>query len=154
MIVHVVAVGRVRDPGLRAACEAYATRAGRYLHLQIREVPDGGRRPAAERRRVEARALRRALPAASRTVAFTRGGDRLNSRAFADRVERWEIGARDVALVIGGAEGLDDDFLAGADERIRLSSMTLPHEMARVILLEQLYRAGTIRRGEPYHRGA
>lgn len=155
MIFHLVAVGRIRDPGLRAACEDYATRIRRYVKFQIHEIPDGrGPRDRDALVRRESATILEAVPPASRVVLLTRcGASPEGSRDFAGRLARWEEGARDVALVIGGAYGVGPAVMERADEQLSLSPLTLAHEHARLILLEQLYRAGTIRRGEPYHKG-
>ena len=155
MAVHVVAVGRVRDPGLRAACDDWARRAGRYVPLHIHEVAEAGRKgpTPATSRRLEGERLRGKLPAPATLVACTRDGRSLDSPAFAKRLERWLAAGRPVAFLIGGAFGLDPDLVARAETRLALSAFTLPHELARAVLLEQLYRAGTILRGEPYHKG-
>lgn len=155
MVLHVVAVGRVRHPGLRAACDDYATRIRRYLKLAIREVAEAGRRAPGARaaRRHEGERLADAVPADARLVGLTRNGEDFTSRDFARRVARWRDGGRDVAFLIGGAFGLDEELLARCDLRLRIAPFTLPHELARLVLLEQLYRAGTILRGEPYHKG-
>lgn len=155
MVIHLVAVGRVRDASLAAACDGYATRAGRYVKLAIHEVREAGRRADTPEltRRLEGERLRAAVPDGARLVALTREGSALSSRAFAKRVARWRESARDVAVLLGGADGLDPALLE-ASERVSLSPLTLPHELARLVFLEQLYRAGTILRGEPYHKGA
>lgn len=153
MQLHVIAVGRVRDAAMRAACEEYLKRARRYLKVEVHEVTAGkGRRPA-DVRKAEADRLMAVMPERSRGVALTRAGLRLDSPAFAERVADWRRDARDVALVLGGAAGLDDRVLARCEARLSLSAMTLPHELARVVLLEQIYRACTILNGEPYHKG-
>ncbi|MDH3495425.1 MAG: 23S rRNA (pseudouridine(1915)-N(3))-methyltransferase RlmH [Gemmatimonadota bacterium] len=155
MVVHVVAVGRVRDAALRAACEDYLRRARRGLKIRVAEVPDAGRRaptPAAARR-LEAMRLDAAVPPGAYTVALTRTGRPLSSDAFARLLGQWREGARDVAVLLGGAFGLDDRLLAAADLQLSLSPLTLPHDLARLLVLEQIYRAGTILRGEPYHKG-
>ncbi len=103
--------------------------------------------------RLESDALFTAVPRGSRIVALARGGEVQTSEHFAQEVERWRLEARDVAFLVGGAYGLDQRLLERADQRISLSRMTLPHELARLVLLEQLYRALTILRGEPYHKG-
>ena len=105
-------------------------------------------------RREEARRLRARIPDQSLVVAVTRTGSAWSSRALADRVAQWQEGARPVVVLLGGATGLDPDLLAEADVRWSLGPLTLPHELARVVVVEQLYRAGTILRGEPYHKGA
>jgi 23S rRNA (pseudouridine1915-N3)-methyltransferase len=156
MVLYLLAVGRVRHAALREACDDYLTRARRYLRIELREVPDsarGGReRPQALER--EAAALLKALPPGVEGVALSRGGRDEDSTMFAARVADWQQRGRDVALIIGGAYGLDQSVLRRCRLTVRLSSYTLPHELARLVLLEQLYRAGTIIRGEPYHKGA
>jgi 23S rRNA (pseudouridine1915-N3)-methyltransferase len=155
MVVHIVAVGRVRNAGLAAACEDYLRRAGRGLRITVREVREAGRRaptPAAARR-LEGERLRAALPGGARAVALTRTGRQMGSAELAGLVRRWQEDARDVALLIGGADGLSDDLLARSELRLSLSRLTLPHELARLVVCEQLYRAVTILRGDPYHRG-
>jgi 23S rRNA (pseudouridine1915-N3)-methyltransferase len=92
-------------------------------------------------------------PPGSRLVALARQGTAWNSEDLARQVERWLREARPVALAIGGSHGLPPGLLASA-ERWSLGPLTLPHELARVVVLEQLYRACTILRGEPYHKGA
>ena len=79
-------------------------------------------------------------------------GTALRTQALAARLKDWQLGGDDVALVIGGPDGLDPEFRAAAHERIRLSDLTLPHAMARVLLIEQLYRAWSINANHPYHR--
>jgi 23S rRNA (pseudouridine1915-N3)-methyltransferase len=156
MVVHVVAVGRVRDAAVAAACDDYLRRARRGLGIAVHEVREAGRRagtPAATRQ-VEGERLQGALPAGARLVALTRTGRALSSTEFAAVVRRWREDARDVAMLIGGAHGLPDDLLAACETRLSLSALTLPHELARLVLCEQLYRAMTILRGEPYHKGA
>jgi 23S rRNA (pseudouridine1915-N3)-methyltransferase len=155
MRFHVIAVGRVRAPGLRASCDEYLTRVRRTMTVTVREVPEAGRAaetPALARRREETR-LRKALPDGATVVALARSGRAVSSAQFARQVERWRVAARDVAFVIGGAYGLAQPLIKDATMALSLSSMTLPHELARVVLLEQLYRAGTMLRGEPYHKG-
>jgi 23S rRNA (pseudouridine1915-N3)-methyltransferase len=141
MRYRLVAVGRVRDAALRAACEGYLRRLRRYARVGVLEVKDDARLVAA-------------IPAGARVIALSRQGDACTSRELARWTADWDMAGRDVALTIGGAEGLPPGMLARADRVWSLSSLTLPHELARVVVLEQLYRAFSIRRGEPYHRGA
>jgi 23S rRNA (pseudouridine1915-N3)-methyltransferase len=140
MRYRVVAVGRVRDAALRAACDEYLDRLRRYTRVEEREVQG------------EARLLE-AVGEDSRLVALSRAGDAWTSGELAAWTARWEMDGRDVAFAIGGADGLPAPVLAQAERIWSLSPLTFPHELARVILYEQLYRAYTIRRGEPYHRG-
>ena len=109
-------------------------------------------KPVAAIMQAEAARMEAALPKGTRRVILDERGSRLTSVQFAERTEAWERDGRDVALVIGGADGIDPAFKQTADEAIRLSDMTLPHAMARVMLLEQLYRAWSLRHNHPYHR--
>ena len=154
MTFHIVAVGRVRNRDLAALCDDYAKRIGHYAKLEIHEISDRNRRVKnpIEAMGEEAKALLRAVPDA-RLVALAREGGRGGSRAFADRLEGWQRDGRDVAFLIGGAFGLDASVRQACEEAVSLSDMTFPHELARVMLLEQIYRGQTILRGEPYHKG-
>jgi 23S rRNA (pseudouridine1915-N3)-methyltransferase len=140
MRYRIVAVGRVKDAGVRSACDEYLKRLRHYAKVEEAEVKD------------EARILG-SIPEGSRLVALSRAGEAWTSRTLAERTEQWEREGRDVGFAIGGAEALPADVLRRADSTWSLSALTLPHELARLIVLEQLYRAHTIRRGEPYHRG-
>lgn len=155
MRVRLLAVGRIRDPALRSACDQYADRICRYVRFATAEVRDAGRSDADAdvARRTEAAALLRSIDATDVVVALTRMGDAETSEGLARWLQEWQLDARDATFVIGGAHGLADDLIARADRRLSLSTLTLPHELARLVLLEQLYRAGTILRGEPYHKG-
>ncbi len=155
MVVHILAVGKVKDRALREACSGFAQRVRRHQKLRIVEVRGAGltEHDTTRARHVEARSLLGAVPERARLFALTRLGAAETSEAFARRLQEWRETARDVALIIGGAFGLDDAVLDRCETRIGLSPMTLPHEMARLLLLEQLYRADTILRGEPYHKG-
>jgi 23S rRNA (pseudouridine1915-N3)-methyltransferase len=140
MRYHVVAVGRVRDAAFRAACDEYLARLRRYARIEEREVRAEGR-------------LLGAVPAGARLVALSRRGEQWSSAELAAWTARWEREGRDVTFAIGGAEALPAAVLQAAERVWSLSRLTLPHELARVVVYEQLYRAYTIRRGEPYHRG-
>lgn len=152
----VVAVGKVRGE-LAAAVRDFETRAARYWKLEITEVGAGGSGRGARPSAVmdaEAERILAKIPAELELVALTRGGTGMGSRELAGYLE--ELGVRSsagVAFVIGGAFGLGSSVVARAHRQLSLSDMTLPHEMARLLLAEQLYRAGTIVRGEPYHKG-
>ena len=139
--VTVVAVGRAKTPGLAPAIEEYENRLRHYVRFESIEV------------RTPARMLGR-VPEDSRLIALTREGKRWSTRDLAAQLEDVQTyGGMGLAFVIGGADGLGPDILERAHSRLSLSNMTLPHELARLVLTEQLYRAGTLLRGEPYHRG-
>ncbi|HUL50114.1 MAG TPA: 23S rRNA (pseudouridine(1915)-N(3))-methyltransferase RlmH [Gemmatimonadales bacterium] len=139
MQYHVVAVGRLKQAALRAACDDYLSRLRHYARVEEREIKD------------EARILR-AVPEDSRLVALSREGEPWTSVDLSQWTARWELESRDIAFAIGGAEGLPRAVLERAERIFSLSRLTFPHELARLLLYEQLYRAYTIRRGEPYHR--
>jgi 23S rRNA (pseudouridine1915-N3)-methyltransferase len=155
MAVYVIAVGRIKSTFLREACETYQERTGRYTKLHVREVRDAGRsdRNAAQARDIEGDAVLKALPSGVHLVALTRAGRMASSNALAESLATWQQTRGAVAFVIGGAHGLHERVLDRADSLLSLSEFTLPHELARLVLLEQLYRAHTILRGEPYHKG-
>jgi len=141
MRYRVVAVGRMKDAALRAACDEYLDRLRHYAKVEEREVKD------------EARILG-AIPEGSRLVALSRQGEECTSAELAEWTARWELDGRDITLAIGGADALPSEVLRRGERLWSLSRLTLPHELARLVLYEQLYRAYTIRRGEPYHRGS
>jgi 23S rRNA (pseudouridine1915-N3)-methyltransferase len=151
--VRVVAVGRDRSGLYAPAVEEYAKRLGRYVKFEIVEVPEARRHAGTPRaREEEGEALLARIRPGERVVALDERGEEQGSPAFAERVGRWLSGGRDVALVVGGADGLSPAVLERAEERLALSRLTLAHRLARLVLVEQLYRALTILRGEPYHR--
>ena len=156
MVLYLVAVGRVRDAAFSAACDEYITRIRRTQRLELKEVREAGRRArdASTVLRLEGDALLEAIPEGSRPFALTRGGRGYTSEQFARQLSAWQHDARDVALIIGGAHGLDQRVLDRAEGTLSLSRLTMPHELSRVVLTEQLYRALTILRGEPYHKGS
>ena len=155
MKMHVLCVGR---PGglLADAIGEYESRARRYWPLDVIEVKEerAGKGVKAEAiRAAESARLLERVPKGARVVALTRTGDSISSERLAKDLATLAVqGAAGVAWLIGGAYGLSDEVLKTADARQRLSTLTLTHEMARLVLAEQLYRAGTIVRGEPYHK--
>jgi 23S rRNA (pseudouridine1915-N3)-methyltransferase len=150
----VVAVGKPRDRHLAAAIQEYEARAARYWPLSVVEVREASARgmSAAETRRREGERQVERLPEGALVLACDERGDRLTSKEFATLLTGARDAARDVAFVIGGAYGLDDVVRRAASRTVQLAPWTLPHELARLVLAEQLYRAGTIARGEPYHK--
>ena len=154
MELTLLAVGKLR-PSYREVCDDYLRRLGRSLTVREVEVREASRAPtvAAQRAEEAARLLVR-RPTGSRLVALARLGTAWSSEELAVRLQRWTREARPVTLVIGGSRGLGPDLLAAATDHWSLGPLTLPHELARVVVAEQLYRASTILRGEPYHKGA
>ncbi|MGQ0708573.1 MAG: 23S rRNA (pseudouridine(1915)-N(3))-methyltransferase RlmH [Rhodoferax sp.] len=154
MRLLIVAVGQRVPDWAQTAWDDYAKRFPFELKVELKAVktePRGSKSLetlyAAERARIEA-----AIPKGTRVVALDERGTSLNTVQLATRLKDWQMGASDVALVIGGPDGLDPAFRQAAHERIRLSDLTLPHAMVRVLLIEQLYRAWSINANHPYHR--
>jgi 23S rRNA (pseudouridine1915-N3)-methyltransferase len=155
MRLTVLAVGKLKERFWREAADEYAKRLRPYAELRLAEVPDRDPTKGGEARAVaeEGADLLRAVPETAHVVALEIGGTQMTSEEFARHLERLSVdGKGSVAFVIGGSHGLDAAVLARADERMSLGPMTLPHNMARIVLLEQLYRSFKIRRGEPYHK--
>ena len=153
MRVIIAVVGKPKNDGLATAIREYEQRARRYWPLRVVEVKDepvrgGNAGPARQR---EGERLAAAIGGAH-VIACEVGGRRMSSPEFATWVQGLREAAADVAFVIGGAYGLSDELARRATSRISFSSWTLPHELARLVLAEQLYRARTIVRGEPYHK--
>ena len=153
MKLIVAAVGKPRHAALAAAIGEYETRAARYWPLDVREVRDGSGRGTDEAtvRETEGQRLTDKIGAATLIVCDERGAS-MTSQKFARFLQDAREKARDVAFVIGGAHGLADWLRERAQTQLSLAPWTLPHELARLVLAEQLYRAGTIVRGEPYHK--
>ena len=154
MKLLIVAVGQRVPDWAQTAWDDYAKRFPSELKVELKAVktePRGSKTLstlyAAERQRIEA-----AIPRGTRIVALDERGTSLSTQALATRLTEWQLGGGDVALVIGGPDGLEPEFRQAAHERIRLSDLTLPHAMARVLLIEQLYRAWSINANHPYHR--
>ena len=155
MKLLVIAVGQ-RMPGwAQTAWADYAKRFPPELRLELKAIKteprSGGRTTeqimTAERQRIEA-----AIPSGTHVVALDERGSALTTAALAAKLSQWQGQGGDVALLIGGPDGLHPALRQAAHERIRLSDLTLPHAMVRVLLVEQLYRAWSINAGHPYHR--
>ena len=157
MKVTAIVVGRAGAP-LRDAILEYETRAGRYWKFNVIEVASGGRGKAKTHpdRAIEAEQalLLARLPERAQIVALTRTGRGMSSTDLAGYLHDHALHSTpEVCFVIGGAFGLGAGILERAQEHWSLSESTLPHELARLVLAEQLYRAGTIIKNEPYHKG-
>jgi 23S rRNA (pseudouridine1915-N3)-methyltransferase len=153
MKLIVAAVGKPRDAALAAAIEHYEKRAAKYWPLEVREVREESARGAqvsAVQQKEAERLVSRVRGAT--VVACDERGVTMSSRKFATFLQEARERAGDLAFVIGGAYGLADSVRERATTRLALAPWTLPHELARLVLAEQLYRAGTIVRGEPYHK--
>jgi 23S rRNA (pseudouridine1915-N3)-methyltransferase len=149
-----LAVGQRQPAWAETAYADFAKRFPPELRLEMKAVkaePRNGKTPdqlmAAEGQRLEA-----ALPKGARRVVLDERGERLSTPQLAQRIQAWMRDGRDVALLVGGPDGLASALKAGADETLRLSDLTLPHAFVRVLLAEALYRAWTVTVNHPYHR--
>jgi len=154
MKLLIVAVGQRVPDWAQTAYDDYAKRFPPELKVELRAVktePRGSRTTetlmAAERERIQA-----VLPRGCRVVVLDERGTALTTQSLARQLTQWQLGGDDVALIIGGPDGLEPAFRDAAHQRIRLSDLTLPHAMVRVLLIEQLYRAWSINANHPYHR--
>ena len=154
MQILIAAVGRPRDAALAAAIREYEQRAARYWPLHVREVRGvGGRQGGDAVRAQEAEQLLGAIPDGARLVLCDELGEALSSTNFAALVQaERERAAGDLVFMVGGAFGVGETIRSRAWRTLALAPWTLPHELARLVLAEQLYRAGTIIRGEQYHK--
>jgi 23S rRNA (pseudouridine1915-N3)-methyltransferase len=153
MRFRLLAVGRV-NRSLGPACDDYMGRIKRYFRFEMLEVAESrSTKDPVEMRRKEGAAILKALDPAERLILVTRTGAPLTSRGLAGRIGRWQEDARDMVFAIGGSEGFDQTVVERSEYSMSLSPFTLPHDLARLVILEQIYRACTILRGEPYHRG-
>ena len=154
MRLTIVAVGQKVPDWAQTAYDDYAKRFPPELKVELKAVKTEPRASktldtllAAERVRIEG-----AIGKNCRVVALDERGTAVTTVALAERLKAWQLSGDDVVIVIGGPDGLDAGFKQSAHERLRLSDLTLPHAMVRVVLIEQLYRAWSITINHPYHR--
>ena len=158
MTAAIVCVGRLKEKGYAAAAEEYLKRLSRYGKTEIIELPDlpePANASFADRALVlgrEGQSILGRIKPADHVIALCIDGPQLTSEAFAARVSQLEMRGKRIVFLIGGSLGLSPDVIQRADEKLSLSKMTFPHQLARVLLLEQLYRACKINAGEKYHK--
>ena len=155
MRIRLLAVGARQPRWVADGFAEYAKRLPRQCALELVEIPaerrGAGVTPTVAIAREGDRMLR-ALPAKARTIALDERGEQLDTLGLAAQLERWMRGGGDVALLVGGPDGLAEECLARAELRWSLSRLTLPHGLVRVLVAEQIYRAWSITAGHPYHR--
>lgn len=154
MKLLVVAIGQRQPDWADAAWADFVKRFPPEMRLELKALkaePRAGK-GAAQCMAAEAQRIEAAIPRGARRVLLDERGSRLTSAQLAERLAFWRGDGRDVALLIGGPDGIDPALKAGADEGLRLSDLTLPHALARVLLAEALYRAWSLHQGHPYHR--
>lgn len=154
MLFHVAVVGKPRDVNLAGAIGEYEARAARYWPLHISEVREEPARSSSADlvREREAERLLAVIPPGAHIVACELTGKAMTSEQFSAWLQQLRERARDVAIVIGGAFGLGKPVRDRASSTLALAPWTLPHELARLVLAEQMYRAGSMLKGEPYHK--
>jgi 23S rRNA (pseudouridine1915-N3)-methyltransferase len=154
MRLTIVAVGQKVPDWAQTAYDDYAKRFPPEIKVELKAVKTEPRASKtldtlllAEKSRIEA-----AIPRGTHIVALDERGTNVTTLALAERLKAWQLSGDDVAIVIGGPDGLEAGFKKSAHERLRLSDLTLPHAFARVLLIEQLYRAWSVTINHPYHR--
>jgi 23S rRNA (pseudouridine1915-N3)-methyltransferase len=151
----VIAIGQRQPAWADAAWDDFAKRFPSEMRLELKALkaePRTASKPVAALKAAEAQRIAAALPKGARRVVLDEHGQRVTTAQLAQRLAFWKGDGRDVAFVIGGPDGLDDALVASADETLRLSDLTLPHALVRVLLAEALYRAWSLGAGHPYHR--
>ncbi|GAA0621537.1 23S rRNA (pseudouridine(1915)-N(3))-methyltransferase RlmH [Halomonas beimenensis] len=155
MRVRLLAVGTRMPDWVTRGVEEYRKRLPRDFPLEVEEIAPGARGKNADTRRAvsqEAERIRARLRGDEHLVALEVGGKAWSTEQLARQAEDWRLEGRDVALLVGGPDGLDPSLSASADQHWSLSPLTLPHPLVRILLAEQLYRAWTLMVGHPYHR--
>lgn len=154
MKLVLVAVGQRLPAWANEVFDDYAKRLPPELRLELKAVKAEPRdsRTAVQLMAAEGKRIEATLPRGARRVAFDERGSRVTTRQLADRLVAWQHDGRDVALMVGGPDGLDAALKASCDESLRLSDLTLPHALVRVLVAEALYRAWSVTANHPYHR--
>lgn len=155
MKLAILAVGHRLPDWVAEGCQEYLKRMPREMPVAVHEIkpePRSGGKTREQLMAAEKQRLQAALPHNARIIALDERGDNLTTLQLAQRLEQWMQDGRDVAFLIGGADGLDPTLKVQADGLLRLSSLTLPHAFARLMLCEQIYRAWSVIHNHPYHR--
>ena len=155
MRIRVIAIGQRLASWVEAGCAEYVTRMPREWNFDLvtlKSAPRVEGKPIADAMRAEARAIEASIPQGFWRIALDERGKQVTTAELAGLLRAWRQDARDVALIIGGADGLDPSVKESANQTLALSALTLPHGLARLLLLEQLYRAASLLQGHPYHR--
>lgn len=155
MRIHLLAVGTRMPSWVVEGYREYTKRLPRECSLHLVEIPPAKRHKSmtvVQARQQEGQALLAALPKDCKVVALDVRGKPWSTETLAAQLDDWLVSGRDVALLVGGPDGLSDACLERADQRWSLSALTYPHALVRIVLAEQLYRAWTISTGHPYHR--
>lgn len=155
MRVQLTAVGQKMPRWVADGYGEYAGRMPREMRLELREIQPGDRGRGGDAARapaIEGQRLLQAVPKGARVIALDGGGRAVSTEMLATEMQGWLQGGQDIALLVGGPDGLDPACLVTAQQTWSLSPLTLPHMLVRVLVAEQLYRAWSILQGHPYHR--
>lgn len=158
MAILIIGVGKLKEAWQRDACAEYMKRLKRFGPIEIKEIPD---QPEPDKpseglnlrvKDAEGKEILAQIKPTDRVVALAINGKNYDSEGFAEKIAQWTGDGRRLVLVIGGSLGLSDDVMKRADEKLSFSKMTFPHQLMRVILLEQIYRGFKINANERYHK--
>lgn len=155
MKITIIAVGQRMPDWVSTAWLDYSQRLPADYALELKEIKPEARtsgKTVAQMMSAEAKRIDAAIPAQSQVIILDEKGRNLTTMQLADQLQTWRDSSQDIAIVIGGPDGLDPDFKKRFVQKMRLSDLTLPHPMVRVLLIEQLYRAWSINNNHPYHR--
>ncbi|MDY3331275.1 MAG: 23S rRNA (pseudouridine(1915)-N(3))-methyltransferase RlmH [Pelistega sp.] len=155
MKLYIIAVGNRMPHWVETAWEDYVKRMPADCAIELKEVkpePRTSGKTAAQMMQAEAKRIEAAIPSGALRIVLDEHGKDVTTVQLAQHLEKWKVSGQDVAIIIGGPDGLDPSIKNAGDTKLRLSSLTLPHPMVRVILVEQLYRAWSITVNHPYHR--
>lgn len=155
MQIYLVAIGQRMDAWVNQAYDEFAKRLPHECRLKLVEVPASRRTKNSEIKRIlveEGKRLLAAIPSNSMVIALDTAGQQWSTETLAEQMDQWLVESRDIALLIGGPDGLSDECKARADACLSLSKLTFPHPLVRIIIAEQVYRAWSILKGHPYHR--
>ena len=155
MVIHLIAVGTRMPSWVEEGFTEYAKRMPPESKINLVEITAGKRSKNSDVKRLtqqEGEKMLAAIPKGAKVVALDVLGKALSTEELAQELKAWQGSGQDIALLVGGPEGLADDCLKQAQQKISLSKLTLPHPLVRVVLAEQLYRAMTILKGHPYHK--
>jgi 23S rRNA (pseudouridine1915-N3)-methyltransferase len=155
MHIHLIAIGQRMEAWVNEGYQEFARRMPQECALRLKEIPAVKRGKNADIPRIlqqEGERMLGAIPSGARVIALDVDGRQWSTAQLAQELEQWLPAGQDVALLVGGPEGLAPQCLERAQQRWSLSALTLPHPLVRVVVAEQLYRAWTIIKGHPYHR--
>lgn len=156
MKIHLIAVGNKMPPWVKAGTDEYLKRMPAACSVQVHEIPaqsrGGGNQSVDKIKADEAARIEAKIPRSALRVVCDERGKSWTTQDLADRMSDWMASGRDVAIIVGGPDGLSDEIRASADALWSLSGLTMPHPLVRVLLAEQLYRAWSLLNNHPYHR--